>query len=129
MNDSGNLRSDRPASKLWDGCYDEASFTQECTAGNANISSFFVNFDFGQSYNLTKARLFGDADGVWVSNTWDLQTRNSTSDAWTTVFSGANAFMNDWSEKSISVTARYARVTVKGNPSGAGTQAREFELF
>ncbi|MBI2120227.1 MAG: fibronectin type III domain-containing protein, partial [Parcubacteria group bacterium] len=77
--------------------------------------------------NLSQARLFGDADGVWVSKTWKLEYKKNSSDAWTTAFSGVNAFANAWSSKSLAVQAQFVRLTVVG--VSGGTQAREFELF
>ena len=85
-----------------------------------------MNFDFGQNYDLTSARLFGDANGGWVSTSWQLQYKINTGDPWTTAFSDVNALLNDWVTEELEVTARYVRVEVFGNPA---THARELEIY
>ncbi len=75
------------------------------------------------------ARLFGDADGQWVSRSWMLQYKIHSGDSWKTAFSNVNAFFNDWSTQQLDVTARYVRVTVFGDPDIPATQARELEIY
>src|SRR6266850_1966719 len=123
---SGNFDPNNPVTHLWDGCLQG---TPSCTAGAFGIPSFWIEFDLGSLYDLTSARLFGDATGQWWSTTWQLQYRQSPSDPWSTAFSGVNAFMNDWSTQSLTVTARYVRVEVFGNPNGPATEARELEIY
>jgi hypothetical protein len=111
--------------KLWDNC----TTVDICTTGAGNISSFWVEFDFGQSYTLTSARLFGDNDGNWVSSSWSLQYKQNATDPWTSAFTNTNALANDWFIQPLSVSARYARVTVNGNTATPATQARELQLY
>ncbi len=66
---SQNFALDHPVVNLWDGCTDT---TPQCTSGAGNIASFWVEFDFGQLYDLSQARLFGDVDGNWLSSSWSL---------------------------------------------------------
>jgi len=119
---SQNFASDHPVEHLWDGCTEG---TPLCSSGN-QVISFWVEFDLKQDYSLTSAKLFGDADGGWVSNSWQLQYKRNAGDAYTTAFSSASAFLNGWSTQPLSVTARYVRVEVFG---GSATQARELEIY
>ncbi len=124
---SGNLNANEPITNLWDGCTDALD---DCMTGNSGIDSFWVEFDFGQSYNLASARLFGDADNTWWSSTWQLEYKLNQGDSWTTAFSGVNAFTNSWVEQNLTgKTARYAKVTVFGNSTDHATEARELEIF
>jgi F5/8 type C domain len=122
---SQNFAPDHSVDHLWDGCLDG---TPTCTSGNQNISSFWIEFDLGQLYNLTQARLYGDADSDWLSSSWQLQYKQNITDAWNTAFSNVNALFDGWSTQNLSLTARYVRVEVFGNQSGLGTQARELEI-
>jgi F5/8 type C domain-containing protein/fibronectin type III domain protein len=121
ISSSQNFAGDHPVEHLWDGCTEGTSL---CSSGSG--SAFWVEFDLKQDYNLTSARLFGDADGDWVSTNWQLQYKRNAGDTWTTAFSNVTALFNGWSTQSLSGMARYVRVTVFG---GAATQARELELF
>jgi F5/8 type C domain len=123
---SNNFAPDHPVEHLWDGCLEG---TPECTAGGGNISSFWVEFDLDKLHDLNSARLFGDANGNWWSTTWSFEYKQNPGDSWTTSFQNANAFLNDWSTQSVSIAARYVRVTVFGNQSTRATQARELELY
>jgi F5/8 type C domain len=123
---SQNFAPDHPVEHLWDGCLDG---TPACTSGNEPISSFWVEFDFGQLYDLSEARLYGDADGYWWSTTWNLLYRKNINDTWNTAFTNATAFLNDWSIRNLSVSARYVRVQVFGNQSVPATQARELAIY
>jgi hypothetical protein len=40
-----------------------------------------------------------------------------------------NAFLSDWSIQPLTVQARYARVTVNGNPTTNATEARELQIY
>jgi len=121
---SQNFAPDHQIAHLWDGCTDA---TPACSTGNTGISSFWVEFDFGQQYSLTSARLFGDADGSWTSTSWNLHYRNSLAETWQSVFSSVNAFLTGWSPQSLTVAARYVRIEVTGNT--VATQARELEIY
>jgi hypothetical protein len=123
---SQNFAAENPIDRLWDKCTTAGS----CSAGTGTASSFWVEFDFGQPYALSTARLFGDIDGNWSSSSWSLQYKQNASDAWTSAFTNANAFMNDWSSQTLSnITARYVRVTVNGNTATNATEARELEIY
>jgi hypothetical protein len=113
---------------LWDGCLDGS---EVCSSGAGDIDGFWVEFDLGRTCTLDQARLFGDADGTWVSESWTLKHRRDASDAWIQAFSDKNAFGNQWFAEPLSgVSARYLRLEVNGNASytPGRTQAREFEV-
>jgi parallel beta-helix repeat protein len=122
---SNNFASNRQVENLWDGCTSVSD--DSCTSGNTGISSFWIEFDLGNSYTLNIARLFGDAEGTWTSKTWQLQYKLNSGDAWTTAFSNVNVFFNDWSEQQLDIDARYVRVEVFSDTGGV--QARELEIY
>ena len=130
---SDNFSAGYEAPKLWDGCYDGVSYdSNTCTAGGRDIPSFWLEFDFGRLYTISQSRLYGDADGEWVSKTWILKYKKDLPDAWTSAFSNKNAFVNGWLTESLNIEARYVRVEVLGdaiNFSPGRTQAREFEIY
>jgi F5/8 type C domain len=122
---SQNFAVDHPVEHLWDGCVDG---TSTCTSGNSTASSFWIEFDLQKLYDLSTARVFGDADENWVSNSWTLMYKNNSTDPWTTAFANSNAFGNQWFSRDLAgVKARYIRVEVNG--SIVGTQARELEIY
>ena len=123
---SQNFKSDHPIEHLWDTCLDG---TAECTSGNIGINSFWVEFDLGQLYDLTQARLFGDANGSWWSSTWTLQYKENQNDVWQIAFSDVNAKINDWVTQNLNIQAQFVRVTINGNPTNGDTQARELEIY
>ena len=123
---SANFYRANPVQHLWDRCWTTSA---SCTAGGMGIGSFWVEFDFGAVYNLTAARLFGDAKGTWWSKTWTLQYKLNAGDPWSTAFSNINAFFNNWSTQRLSVTARYVHVEVFGNPLTGDTEARELQIY
>ena len=130
---SNNFLAGYEPLKLWDGCYEGSSYNSNiCTAGGRDISSFWLEFDFGKLYDISQIRLYGDADGEWVSKTWVLKYKKDSSDAWTIVFSDKNAFINSWLTEPLNIQARYMRVEVLGdniNFSPGRTQARELEIY
>jgi hypothetical protein len=123
---SQNFSADHSVNHLWDGCTEG---TAACTTGAGNISSFWVEFDLGRDYDLTFARLFGDAEGAWISTSWALKHKRNSGDPWSTAFSGADATVSGWSVRALSVQARYLRVEVFGSTTNPATQARELEIF
>ena len=124
---SQNFAADFPVYRLWDGCLDG---TSACSAGNGGIAPpFGLSLISAKTYNLSSARLFGDADGTWISSNWTLLYRENVTDSWKPAFSGVNALINGWSTQSLAVTARYARVEVAGNAAAGATQARELEIY
>jgi hypothetical protein len=128
ISNSQIFASNAPIEGLWDGIMDiNAQGLQTGSAGSANIASFWVEFDFGQNYDLTSAQLFGDAKGSWVSNTWEFKFKQDISDPWNTAFSNINVFFNGWSTQDIfNIVTRYVRVEVYGASS---TQAWELEIY
>lgn len=130
LSDSANFEQQHPVANLWDGCLRVYLDNKPvCTTGAGDIGSFWVNFDFGQDHQLSRARLYGDAGSNWHSSAWRLEYRVDPNDAWQTAFSNKNAFVDDWVSEPLSVTARYVRVTVYGNTTRPGTQARELEIY
>lgn len=124
--DSGNLDSNHPVEHLWDG---NTSSDPAYSTGAGDIASFYVEFDLGELYNLTEARLFGDAGGNWISETWDLEYKQESGDSYSTAFSGQNCLGNQWYIETFDVTARYVKVTVHGDDSYPATQACELQLY
>ncbi len=118
--DSGNFTANGPASGLWD--------TLTTTPGTSSTTnSFWVEYDLGQLYDLSQSRFFGDADGTWDSDTYNLKVKSAAGDAYTSIITGANAHANQWFETSFTGTqARFVRLEVFGSP---GTQALEFEVY
>ncbi len=118
--DSGNFTVGNPVSGLWD--------TITTTPGTVSTSgSFWVEYDLGQLYDLSQSRFFGDADGTWVSDTYNLKVKSAAGDAYTSIITGADAFANQWFETSLTGTqARFVRLEVFG---GSGAQALEFEVY
>jgi hypothetical protein len=126
--DSNNFSSDYPRGpeKLWDG----DTTTEDGSTGNSGISSFWVEFDFGKLYDLTKARLFGDAEGNWLCQTWALEYKQNQADTYNTGFTNTPCNGNQWFEQALSgTTARFVKLTVFGNPTIPATQARELEIY
>jgi hypothetical protein len=129
---SNNFSNGYEPSKLWDRCYEGALYNSNtCTTGGRDIASFWLEFDFKKPYQISYARLYGDADGDWVSKSWTLKYKQTVSDSWATAFSNKNALFNDWSAENLNITARYIRVEVFGNKSfnPGKTQARELEIY
>ena len=127
MAHSNNFAATNGPQKLWDSCFEGSAFTQNCTAGGSGISSFWLEFDLGAPYDLADARLFGDADGAWTSTSWTLRYRTDATAAWTTAFSGGNAFVNGWVAQNLAgLSGRFIRVEVSGG--SGGTQARELSI-
>lgn len=121
---SENFDVEHLVEHLWDGCLEGTSV---CSAGAQYEDYFWVEFDFGDVYFLSEARLFGDADGTWVTGDWGLEYKVNSGDIWVSAFSGVDAFFNNWSSRSLGVDARFVRVNVS---SATGSiQARELEIF
>ena len=125
IDNSNNFAVTHPVENLWDGI---TSSSDSGTSGAGDISSFWVEFDFSEDYDLTQARLFGDDIGTWLSETWTLKYKRNSEDSWTTAFSDVNVLFTDWSEQSLDITARFVRIEVIGNQVAPATQARELEI-
>ncbi|MEZ4270170.1 MAG: right-handed parallel beta-helix repeat-containing protein [Myxococcota bacterium] len=109
--------------KLWDTCTEDEV---TCTAGAAGITSFWLEFDFGELHRLSSARLFGDDLRDWRSQSWSLFYKVTEHQAWSQAFIADNALLSDWVSADLAVLARYVRVEVNGIETG--TQARELEI-
>ena len=121
--DSGNFASNAGAAKLVDGCT-----TDLCSAASPS-DGFWVEFDLGDTYNLTQARLFGDSVGSSVSKWWSLDVRSRNASTYTEIFDDKNALGTQWFSQNLNVSARYVKVRVYGVPGNNATQAIEFELY
>ena len=126
ISNSNNFDTIHPVEHLWDGCLEN---TPECSSGLGDGFLFWVEFDFGDVYDLNLTRLFGDTGGNWISRNWSFYYKLDSGDSWSTAFEEKDAFMDDWSSQSLDVNARYVRVEVFGNPSYPATQARELEIY
>ncbi len=120
--------------KLWDGCYEGDSYgTGGCTSLSRDGDPLWLEFDFGKPYDLYEVRLFGDADGSWVSQSWSASYKNEATAPWTRLFSGKNAQINGWTNQTMNITARYFRVEIRGRGvegvSSGRAQAKELEIY
>jgi hypothetical protein len=117
--------STRGPEKLWDG----DTVTEDGSTGNSGISSFWVEFDLGKLHDLTKIRLFGDADGNWICQTWRFEYRQNQSDSYAVAFANNPCKGNQWFEQALTGTrARFVRMTVFGDPVIFASQARELDI-
>lgn len=116
-------------SHLWDGCYEGDYYNSElCTTGSREHDSFWVEYDLGKNYSLASTRIFGDADGDWVSSLWTLKTKENSYDNYQTLINNHSINKNQWFTKTLSTSARYVRLEVVGNTALNHVQVREFEL-
>jgi hypothetical protein len=124
---SNNFDPAHTPDNMTDGCLTDAA---ECSTGAGNIDSFWIEYDLGTLKSLTQTRLHGDAGGTWVSESWTLKHKQSSSDPWTTAFTNSPSLGNQWYTKPLNTNARYIRLEVNGNSqfTPGRTQAREFEL-
>ena len=122
---SANFHPSQPVAHLLDGCTTD---TPACMSGNQRIPSFWVLLDLGRPVRLTRARLFGDANGTWRTQAWALKVACGPTGPWMDHISSALTAGNAWQEQTFAgTTARYVRVEVTGPPTG--TQAREVEVY
>lgn len=122
---SNNFDPDFGIDNLFDTCLDDTSGSG-CTTGAGTSASFWAEFDIGDLYDFTDARLYGDDFGNWVSNSWTLEYKQKSTDPWKAAFTNANAFGQQWFTQDLTgITARFVKLIVNG---GTGTQAAEFEL-
>ena len=119
---SSRFPTTHPRERLFDGLVG----TSPPPTGIVKVPKWWIDFDFGQRYHLTRVRLFGDLDGTWRSTSYSLWTRQAPSDPWVRA-AVSPALGNRWFEVPLAATARYARVEVVG--PAAGTQARELEIY
>ena len=124
VTDSGNFTTSSPVAGLWD---DDTSGSTGTTAASSD-NSFTVEYDLGEIHDLSQVRLFGDAGGNWVSNTYSVGVRTASSGSYTDVITDANARANQWFETSLNTQARFVKLTVVGDPE-QGVQAYEFEVY
>jgi hypothetical protein len=122
---SNNFASNQGPNTLWDG----DTVTELGSAGNY-VDSFWVEFDLGTSYSLTKARLFGDAIPSWLCESWKVETKLNQTGAYGVASTTSPCNANQWFEKALNGTAaRFVKVTVLGSPITVATQARELEII
>lgn len=129
---SNNFSKGYEPARLWDGCYEGILYdSTTCTAGGRDIPSFWLEFDLKKLYTISQARLYGDAEGTWVSKSWSLKYKQNTTDNWINAFSNEGALFNGWSTRPLNITARYIRVEVSGSEEylPGQTQARELEIY
>ena len=122
--DSQNFTTSSPVTGLWD---DDTSGGAGTTAASSD-NSYWVEYDLGEIHDLSQVRLFGDAGGNWVSNTYSVGVRTASSGSYTDVITDANARANQWFETSLNTQAQFVKLTVVGDP-GKGVQAYEFEVY
>ncbi len=114
---------------LWDG---DTSSDYQAKAGG-EIASIWLELDLGEPFNLTRARLFGDADGTWITSAWTIRTKMSASAAWTTLFDRRACVGNGWCNEAFTgagaAGARYLRVEIAGSTTATAVEARELEIW
>jgi Polysaccharide lyase len=120
---STSLPPDGLAAEMFDGIVNDG--------GNGSYvqgqSLLFFDFDLGNVYQLTRARLHGDNDGSLSSVSWKVLYRVDQTLAYVEAFSEP-CNLTQWYEMALSKPeARFVRVEVTG--STAGTHLRELELY
>lgn len=115
-----------PLQAMWDG---DVSGAAASSPGSGTVDSVWVEFDFGDIYTLSRVRLFGDADGSWVSETFSVLIKTSLYEPWTRIVHNTPCFGNRWYESETTENARYMRLSVKGNPIAGSVQIRAFEAY
>jgi hypothetical protein len=104
---SGNFEAANPLDNLFDGCVDQLP---SWSAGNDGIASFWLIMDLGAPHALTRARLFGDAAGAWLSRSWSVKTSCLPEGPWTDAFVQRPALGTQWFEEPLNVGGCYVRV-------------------
>jgi hypothetical protein len=74
---------------------------------------------------LNSARLFGDDEGTYNSQSWTLEVWNGSS--YTAVFTDSACFGTQWFEETMDVTTSRIKVTINGTASG--TEVFEVEIW
>ncbi|MEM9864954.1 MAG: hypothetical protein AAF938_25350, partial [Myxococcota bacterium] len=94
---------------------------ERCMTGTGDTASFHVDFSYPTRQEIRRARVFGDAEGTWVSERVRLVADGVE-------VATAAALTNDWVDLDVGrgVTAERVRLEVIG---GTAAQARELELF
>ena len=114
-------------SGLFDGCVNQSARTCYLTAGNVS-RTLVIEFDLGQAYDLTAAKLYGQSSGNAVSKTWSLAYKTTSNGNYQNAFTDQNALGNQWFTQSFNATARYVQLTVNGNTGSTNALINEFEL-
>ena len=122
----GQFGSGNPLSALWNG---DVSGAAASSPGSGTVDSFWVEFDFKEVHRLSRVRLFGDADGSWVSRTFSVFVKNDEYEPWTQIVNDKECFGNRWFESETTADARFLRLSVKGNPQSNSVQVRAFEVY
>jgi len=127
ISDSQNYDPDNPVEGFWDS---NTSGEPINSPGTGDHNSIWVEFDLGSIFTLNLVRLFGDAEGTWVSRNFYVKVKINPGDEYeTTIVENRSCFGNRWYEQTVSVDARFIRLTVNGDQDLNRTQAREFEVY
>jgi len=127
ISDSQNYDTENPVEGFWDG---NTSGEPINSPGTGSHSSIWVEFDLGSIFTLNMVRLFGDADGTWVSKNFHIKVKINPGDEYdTAIIDNRSCFGNQWYEETVSVDARFIKLTVIGDQDLNRTQAREFEVY
>lgn len=125
MSDSGNISSDLPVERLWDGCTEQ----KNCSTGANDADKIAVRFDLGANYQLQSAGIFGDMDKQMVSESWSFLYRESLNDPWTAAFRNEDCYGNKWYTQNLNgITARYVQFVVFSGATHPSVQLTELQL-
>jgi hypothetical protein len=107
--------------KVFDGCVES-----QCTAMSSNV----LNYEIGLPglYDLSMARVFGDAEGAYYRcTTWTMRHKQHSGDAWITAVDAQSCDGTQWFDQALSgVQARYVRFEFTS--STGMPEVREIEL-
>lgn len=121
------LRADHPVEHLFDNCMLDST---SCTSGTDQSSVMVVEFDFKTLQQISVVKLFGDIVGSWISVSFNIEVKNSPTEAYSLYLSGIDAQMNDFARVvTTGLTARFVKITIYGNPASNAVQARELEIW
>ncbi len=125
LDDCNCLDSQHPVQNLWDG--DTSGGVGR--PGSGTSDSLWVEYDLGKPHKLSKVRLFGDAEGSWVSRNFSVYAKDSETGNYSAVVDRENCFANNWVEKNVDANARFVKLVVHGDPSAGSVQVRQFEMY
>lgn len=121
------VRDDFPIEKLFDRCSKDQ---ETCMSGTNTGSMMEVEMDFQKLHSVGSVKLFGDANGAWVSQSFDIEYKVLATDSYTVYAKAIPAFKNEWITQSTKgLKARYIRVRINGDVSKNAVQARELEVW
>jgi hypothetical protein len=124
--DSANFKLNQPSSKLFDGLVGSTESHKAAAAKHV----IWVILDLGDVHQLTRARLFGDADGTYKSAVWSLSISDAVDGPWTEVFVDRPSLGNQWFEEPLGdLSARFVLVEITGSGTFGYVEARELEIY